>query len=82
MGKCLAQHLNIWIDSHWVPMMVQSWYLLMRLQMASLRFFICASPGSLDGLEVGYNEVTELRIYIGRDLGINLVTYDDTEIWL
>ena len=30
--------------------------------------FLCASPGSLYVLEVGYNEGTELRLYNGRDI--------------
>ena len=40
------------------------------------------SPGSIDVLEVGCNEGTELWIYDGRVLGTTLCTYDVTEVGL
>ena len=83
MGKCYAQNLELWIDSHWVHVVLQHWDLLMELKMASLIFwFLDALLGYLDGIEVGCNEGTELWLYSGRMLGKTLGIYDVTELGL
>ena len=40
------------------------------------------SLGSLDGIEVGFTEVTELCIYYGILLGTTLGKYDGTDLGL
>ena len=41
---------------------------------------IGASLGSLDVLEVGFTEVTKLKSYYGRVIGITLGKYDSTKL--
>ena len=39
-----------------------------------------ASVGSIDGIDVGYTEGTEIWIHDGKVFGITLGTYDGTEL--
>ena len=66
MGLNMARYGLYWWDCRW-----KVWV-----------FFLGASLGSLDGLEVGYNEVTELYISNRRVIGTTIGTYYGTEIGL
>ena len=66
MGKLLTKHLELWIDSHWVYMMVQIWDLLLGLKMVSLRY--CCQLLHLD-LYMEYRLVTLKVLNYGFIMG-------------